>query len=87
MAYPLGSDQRPLVLRVPSERRLRKVTELCEKYGFKFIIGLDPPEDLADLKEALRQKMIPEDVYAPCPCGSGKKFKFCCAKKPLDLDI
>jgi hypothetical protein len=17
-------------------------------------------------------------VYAPCPCGSGKKFKFCC---------
>src|SRR5580704_18751692 len=19
------------------------------------------------------------DVYAPCPCGSGKKVKFCCA--------
>lgn len=22
-----------------------------------------------------------EIVYAPCPCGSGKKFKFCCFKK------
>jgi uncharacterized protein YecA (UPF0149 family) len=20
----------------------------------------------------------PIDVYAPCPCGSGKKYKFCC---------
>lgn len=25
------------------------------------------------------QRMI--DVYAPCPCGSGKKFKFCCKSK------
>jgi len=22
------------------------------------------------------------DKYAPCFCGSGKKFKFCCMKKP-----
>lgn len=21
------------------------------------------------------------DVYQPCPCRSGKKFKFCCLKK------
>ncbi|MHB1557127.1 MAG: SEC-C metal-binding domain-containing protein [Isosphaeraceae bacterium] len=21
------------------------------------------------------------DRYAPCPCGSGKKYKFCCGKK------
>lgn len=21
------------------------------------------------------------DPYEPCPCGSGKKFKFCCMKK------
>lgn len=87
MAYPLGSEQRPLVLRVPSERRLQKVTALCEEHGFKFIIGLEPPEDLTDLKKALKQKMIPEDIYTPCPCGSGKKFKFCCANKPVDLDI
>jgi uncharacterized protein YchJ len=23
----------------------------------------------------------PVDVYAPCPCGSGNKFKFCCRSK------
>jgi len=23
----------------------------------------------------------PIDRYAPCPCGSGKKYKFCCGKK------
>lgn len=23
----------------------------------------------------------PVDVYAPCPCGSGKKLKFCCLKR------
>jgi hypothetical protein len=24
---------------------------------------------------------IPGDIYDPCPCGSGKKFKFCCYLK------
>lgn len=24
---------------------------------------------------------IPTDIYDPCPCGSGKKFKFCCYLK------
>jgi hypothetical protein len=23
------------------------------------------------------------DVYAPCPCGSGKKYKWCC--RPGDI--
>ncbi|MBW3541678.1 MAG: SEC-C domain-containing protein, partial [Planctomycetes bacterium] len=21
---------------------------------------------------------MPHEAYEPCPCGSGKKFKFCC---------
>lgn len=24
----------------------------------------------------------PVDRYAPCPCNSGKKYKFCCGMKP-----
>lgn len=87
MTYPLGSEQRPLVLRVTSDKRLKEVTEKCEEYGFHFIIGLEPPEDLTDLKNAIKQKMTPNDVYSPCPCGSGKKFKFCCARKPIETDI
>lgn len=26
------------------------------------------------------------DVYAPCPCGSGKKVKFCCNNTLIELD-
>lgn len=25
--------------------------------------------------------MSTTDPYAPCPCGSGKKYKFCCMEK------
>ena len=25
------------------------------------------------------------DLYTPCPCGSGKKFKWCC--QPIHVDI
>ena len=25
------------------------------------------------------------DKYEPCPCGSGKKFKFCCYEKGAPL--
>jgi hypothetical protein len=27
-----------------------------------------------------------QDVYKPCPCGSGKKFKFCCNQKIIATD-
>ena len=26
------------------------------------------------------------DIYAPCPCGSGKKFKFCCTAIADEMD-
>ncbi|WP_373651499.1 SEC-C metal-binding domain-containing protein [Schlesneria sp. DSM 10557] len=26
------------------------------------------------------------DIYAPCPCGSGKKFKFCCSAISEEMD-
>jgi Flp pilus assembly protein TadD len=26
----------------------------------------------------------PQDVYRPCPCGSGRKYKFCCREKGHD---
>jgi hypothetical protein len=28
-----------------------------------------------------RESRSPLDRYAPCPCGSGKKYKFCCQRK------
>lgn len=32
-------------------------------------------------RAALPAKKSPIDRYAPCPCGSGKKYKFCCSVK------
>ena len=34
----------------------------------------------AGSREPVREEKI--DRNAPCPCGSGKKYKKCCAEKP-----
>ena len=57
--------------------------QICDENGWAFTAGLELIEDITDLKTALKQKGKPVDVYSPCPCGSGKKYKFCCAKKTL----
>lgn len=31
--------------------------------------------------------MPSQDVYAPCSCGSGKKYKFCCLKKDREINV
>jgi SWIM/SEC-C metal-binding protein len=83
----LGSEKRPLILRVQSEKRLNEVTSICEENGWKFIIGIEPdkPEDISDLNRLLnpqQQNIISIKVgrNEPCPCGSGKKYKKCCEK-------
>src|SRR5271155_2662739 len=32
-----------------------------------------------------RRKPMLNDPYAPCPCGSGKKFKWCC--QPIHAEV
>ncbi|MHA2895957.1 SEC-C metal-binding domain-containing protein [Bacillus cereus] len=27
------------------------------------------------------------DIYDPCACNSGKKYKFCCMNKEIELGI
>jgi len=82
----IGTEKRPAVLRVQSARRGQEVASICADHGIHYIIGVEPhePEDVSDMERALRP---PEPVLAepkvgrndPCPCGSGKKFKKCCA--------
>lgn len=83
----LGTEERPVIVKVTSEKTLKKVTELCEKHDLRFIAKLEAVENLTDLKKAIKEKITPADIYAPCPCGSGKKYKFCCAKKEFKLDL
>jgi len=82
----LGTDKRPAVLRVQSEERAREVVERCDEAGIRYILGIEPdaPEDISDIDRALNP---PDPIRAlpkvgrnePCPCGSGSKFKRCCA--------
>ncbi|MGO9313821.1 MAG: PBPRA1643 family SWIM/SEC-C metal-binding motif protein [Syntrophobacteraceae bacterium] len=80
----LGSEKRPIIVRVHTEELARHVAETCETHGWRYIIGFetDKPEDISDLEKALNppKPLISEKVGRndPCPCGSGKKYKKCC---------
>jgi len=83
----LGSEKRPLVLRVASPDRAEEVTALCEEHGAKYVIGVEPgrPEDTSDLERFLNPPAIAHrgpkvGRNDPCPCGNGKKHKKCCGR-------
>ncbi|MDQ0194745.1 tetratricopeptide repeat protein [Paenibacillus wynnii] len=86
-APQLGFENRPIVIKVRSEERAEKIFQLCERYELQCIIGIEYIEELSDLRKALMQKLSPTNVYAPCPCGSGLKYKFCCANKLKNFDL
>jgi len=86
----LGSDRRPAVVRVQTMPKGEEIVALCEKHHWKVIVGIeaDQPEDLSDIDLLLRALAGKPSAHRPaprigrndpCPCGSGKKFKKCCA--------
>lgn len=86
-ATQLGFENRPIVINVKSEERAEKIYQLCERFELQCIIGIEYIEDLSDLRKALMQKLSPTNVYTPCPCDSGLKYKFCCANKLKNFDL
>jgi SWIM/SEC-C metal-binding protein len=81
----LGTDKNPAVVHVKTKKRLKEVSSIFEKNGWKYKIELEPkkPEDTTDLelllnppKTVIAEKKIGRNE--PCPCGSGKKYKKCC---------
>ena len=86
MASP-GSQERPVIVKVTSEKMAKKVAEIREEHGFQFIAGFEPEENLDDLKLAIKEKSKPNTIYDLCPCGSGAKYKFCCMKKEIVFDL
>jgi SWIM/SEC-C metal-binding protein len=71
-------------VRVQNEHRAQEVSSIFDKNGWKFILGIEPdkPEDVSDLEKLLNPiKSVQSEKIgrnAPCPCGSGKKYKKCC---------
>jgi len=82
----LGTAKNPARVRVASPARESEIRALCDGRGWECLIEVDPqqPEDIADLERLLHP---PRPVVADsrtgrnelCPCGSGKKYKKCCA--------
>ena len=80
----LGSEKNPIIVHVQTSAEGKEVARICSENGWHYIIGLEPhkPSDITDLERALN---APEPVRvekvernAPCPCGSGQKYKKCC---------
>jgi SWIM/SEC-C metal-binding protein len=84
----LGTKKHPIIVRVQTQERAFEVATICQERGWHYIAGIEPdkPEDLSDLERLLNPaaRVRTERVErtpgrnAPCPCGSGKKYKRCC---------
>jgi SWIM/SEC-C metal-binding protein len=74
-------------------QRAEEIASLCDSRGWKFTVGIEPnqQEDISDVNRLLNppfkasaSQTIPRN--APCPCGSGSKYKKCCLRL-TDADL
>jgi hypothetical protein len=70
-----------------TQERAHAITAACTMRGWQCIAGVEPdePEDISDF-ERLMYPVTPARSAKvgrnePCPCGSGKKYKRCCADR------
>ncbi len=83
-----GSEKNPLILRLADESKVEQIAALCDEKGWHYILGIEPDkeEDLSDLERKLMPPVRHVEAKVgrnqPCPCGSGKKYKKCCALNP-----
>ncbi len=83
----LGSEKRPVIVRVKTQERAHAVTAACTARGWQCIAGIEPdePEDVSDFERLMNPVMPVGSAKVgrndPCPCGSGSKYKRCCAEK------
>jgi SWIM/SEC-C metal-binding protein len=80
----LGSKEKSAIVKVQTEQRAQEILALCDSKGWQVIVGIEPheDEDITDVERLLNPPMpvksVKIDRNAPCPCGSGKKYKKCC---------
>ena len=70
----------------PMIRRHQEMFPLMHRLGSTGFSKSGPPPSGPSLQmhptTAATDKAYPRtDRYAPCPCNSGRKYKFCCGKK------
>lgn len=81
----LGSEKRPVIVRVRNQNRMEEIVKICKKNDWRFLIGIEPdePEDISDLEKLLHPSkpmstQLKTGRNESCHCGSGRKFKKCC---------
>ncbi len=86
-----GTKKRPAAVLVQTEEREKEVSKIFEDNDWEYTVEIDPdkPEDITDLDILLNpiaQVTTTKKVgrNEPCPCGSGKKYKKCCALTSSD---
>jgi SWIM/SEC-C metal-binding protein len=81
----LGTPKNPAVVSVQTEARAKELEAVFAENGWAHTIQLEAetPENISDLEILLHptatriaEKKVGRN--APCPCGSGKKYKKCC---------
>lgn len=84
----LGTDKAPAKISVQSEERKQELISIFEENNWASIITINPDadENIQDLDILINKKETSSAVSQkqanrndPCPCGSGKKYKKCCA--------
>ncbi len=84
----LGTDKAPAKISVQTEERKQELIAVFSEGGWASIITVnsDQAEDIRDLEILQEKKEVVAAVTTkkanrndPCPCGSGKKYKKCCA--------
>ena len=75
-----------IVCSVVTELQAAQVAKICQDHGIQSVIKMKPFVDISQLKKAVKVKLKGR-LYDPCPCGKGSKFKFCCYKKEIDIEL
>lgn len=90
----VGSRRRPAVVRVHAPERAQVLIALCQERGIHCIAAVEPgqPEDVSDVERALGVALMIHSEHkvgrnAPCPCGSGKKWKKCCGSPSATVGV
>ena len=84
----LGSEKRPVRVRVQTLERASEIAAICDERGWYYVAGIesDKEEDISDVEKLLNPPVRTKAEKQPgrnepCPCGSGKKYKKCCGSK------
>ncbi len=94
MTTPLGSYNKPAVVRVQTEERALEITRLCNEHEWIVFAGIEPeePKNIDDVNWLLKHHSTKPKTYSGpmkigpndyCSCGSGLKYKHNCSKKSM----